>query len=354
MSDTEIPNRFPNLGKLSIALLEHTVKPFIGEKAIDEIKSPVVEKELINSLVIALEKTEKRFVSEYSDKEICDVILNLPLSTLPSVTQAIRSFYSSPNEPFFSQILSKQIESVFPRIAPERLDQGISIYIRFLKDELANLNSEIREKLGIYAIFEIRNDTARIANTIERIEKNQSEQAQTEFTVFIDLGLDPTDEREYDELPHLWQKARLLYRLFVQSNNYLWADSLIVGMVFYSGDRLYTSESKLPQWILNSIEIDKKPIHHRILHHSTPLQMINPSIPIRTDWLEAYLSINHSPWQASVYVLAKNLPPAWYQLTIAKNNPVLVPQSGQGVQVRELELHKVEKPVVSVGEQNLL
>jgi hypothetical protein len=169
MSDISTKRRFPNLGKLSIALLEHTVKPIIGDKAIDEIKSPVVEKDLINSLEIALEKAEKHFISEYGDKEICKIVLNLPLSNLPSVMQAVRIFYSSPNDPTLGQVLSEQLKASYINLPSERIDSGIFSYIRFLRAELANLSGDVREKLAIHATFNIQDNTARMANSLDRV-----------------------------------------------------------------------------------------------------------------------------------------------------------------------------------------
>lgn len=169
MSDISTKSRFPNLGKLSIALLEHAVKPIIGEKAIDEIKSPVVEKDLIDSLEVALEKAEKRFISEYGDKEICELVLNLPLSNLPSVIQAVRTFYSSPNDPTLGKVLSEQLKASYANLPSERIDSGISVYIGFLRAELANLSGDVRERLAIHATFNIQDNTARMANSLDRV-----------------------------------------------------------------------------------------------------------------------------------------------------------------------------------------
>jgi len=190
MSDVLKKSRFPNLGKLSIALLEHTVKPVIGEKAIDEIKLPVVEKDLIKSLETALEKAEKRFVSEYGDKEICEIVLNLPLSDLPSVIQAVRTFYSNPNDPALGHVLIEQLKASFRNVSLERIDLGVSTYIRFLRNELANLSGDIREKLGIHATFEIQNNTARIADTLDRLEKHITDKNFLQKNVLVTLITD--------------------------------------------------------------------------------------------------------------------------------------------------------------------
>lgn len=214
MSDISTKSRFPNLGKLSIALLEHTVKPIIGEKAIDEIKSPIVEKDLINSLETALEKAEKRFIGEYGDKEIGEIVLNLPLSDLPSVIQAVRTFYSSPNDPVLGQVLSEQLKASFRNLSSERIDSGVSTYIRFLRNELANLSSDIREKLGIHATFEIQNNTARMANSLERVlehldtneriksrkESNQQTSKISEFATEFFLPIFPSEKQAQEHL----------------------------------------------------------------------------------------------------------------------------------------------------------
>lgn len=171
MSDTPTKARFPNLGKLSIALLEHAVKPVIGEKAIDEIKSPAVEKDLQDSLETALEKAEKRFVAEHehTDKAIREAILNLPLSNLPVVTQAVRAFYSRPNDSALGQVLRDQLKASFPNIPSESIDLGVFTYLRFLRDELVNLSGDVRDKLGAHATLEIQDNTARMANHLERV-----------------------------------------------------------------------------------------------------------------------------------------------------------------------------------------
>ncbi len=65
-----ISQRFPHLGKLSLAILEHLVEPVLGEKAISEIKAPVAENALLESIGQALEIAEKRFTTDCDDKII--------------------------------------------------------------------------------------------------------------------------------------------------------------------------------------------------------------------------------------------------------------------------------------------
>lgn len=210
MPDTSTAKRLPNLGKLSIALLEHTVKPILGEKAIDEIKSPVIEKDLINSLINVLERTEKRFIQEFPDKAISEMVLNLPLSNLPSVIQAVRSFYSTPTDTALEQILFEQIKVYFPNTSIERINSGVSTYIRFLKNELTNLNSDFREKISTQSTLKIQDNTARMANALERFLENSSPKEvggyNKQFTKIIscgrvfDLPNVPSDEQGFEIL----------------------------------------------------------------------------------------------------------------------------------------------------------
>ena len=172
MSNNQKKSRFPNLGSLSVAILEHLVEPALGEKAIGEIKAPVVEKDLLNALASALQNTEKRLANEYKDNEISKAIFSLPLANLPSVLQAVRNFYSQPNDPSFSQVLFEQFTTNFPNFSKSRVEFGISIYINFLREEFVNLPGNIREKLSTLSLLNVQNNTERMADTLERIEQH--------------------------------------------------------------------------------------------------------------------------------------------------------------------------------------
>src|SRR5436190_20499556 len=101
----EEKSRLPNLGKLSIAILEHVNETFLGEKAVDELKAPVVQKELRDSLTKALEHAEQHLRTDCDDAKICDALLSLPDAKLPLVKQALHSFYNRPTDPTLPQLL---------------------------------------------------------------------------------------------------------------------------------------------------------------------------------------------------------------------------------------------------------
>ncbi|MGR3301944.1 MAG: hypothetical protein ACUZ8I_05510 [Candidatus Scalindua sp.] len=170
------------------------------------------------------------------------------------------------------------------------------------------------------------------------------------FSLSVDLGLGLVDTKEYtDEEPKTWNKASLQYRLSLLTSTPQWSANTIVGMIFYSADRLYKTESDLPLWITESVNFGEKPGHHRVLHHTVKLGQVNSARPSVTDKMNAALSVNNTPWNAAIYVLAENKSPQWYQLTIKKGNPKLIPKSGSGVQVRNYKLVKVDRPDVSAG-----
>ncbi len=163
--------RFPNLGQLSIALLENLVRPVLGEKAVDEIKTPLIERDLRDKLSKALELTEKRFIAEYSDKLICKLVLNLPLHNIPTIFEYVRSFYLKPTDTSLANALQSQIESDVPNVSKERIQVAVSKYLRILRDELANLPGEVRDKLNTIATLSIQDNTSRMADSLEKIEQ---------------------------------------------------------------------------------------------------------------------------------------------------------------------------------------
>jgi hypothetical protein len=177
MTDNQIPSRFPNLGKLSIAILEHIVEPTLGEKALEELKAPSVEKGLRDSLAKALETTEKRFVGEYDDVLVRDAVLSLPLANLPTVLNAVRAFYSRPNDSALGQVLCNQLKGSFPSLSTGRIESGVDAYLIILREELVNLSGDTREKLQAQAIL-------RAADTLKRIETHlasKETEAEAEF-----------------------------------------------------------------------------------------------------------------------------------------------------------------------------
>ena len=181
------------------------------------------------------------------------------------------------------------------------------------------------------------------------LKNNQS------FSVSVDCGLDPVESKEYlDEEPKDWNKALLRYRFATLATSTKWSNNTIIGIVFFSADRLYKTESDIPEWIANKITVGEKPVHHRVLHHSINIGQVNSAQPIISKWFQAHISINHTPWDAAVYVLPEDAKAQWFQFTIKNGEPSLEPQSGQGVQVRGFKLKPTKKPLVAAKYENLI
>ena len=147
--------RLPDLGKLSVAILESFLKPFIGDKGIEVIKEPVKEKELHYALVVALQETEKRFVEEYENKEVGRAILDLPLADLPMLQEAVRDFYSRPSSKDLQKLLTKQLNADYPHLGDERIEKATNIYLVILRQVLTQVSDDVRQKLVALATLGI-------------------------------------------------------------------------------------------------------------------------------------------------------------------------------------------------------
>lgn len=221
-------SRFPHLGKLSLAIIENWAEPVLGKDAISAIKSPLIEKELLNSIVIKLSITEQRFIKEHSDQEVCNAIINLPLANLPSVIQAARDFYTRPTNNNLENTLNQQLANNFVNLEPERLRLGVSTYLNIFRQELAILSSEIRDKLSTEALLNIQINTERITTNLEQLVQALS----------IVANID--QEQEYKKITY----NRLLQGLKERRNNTLLGDSV------YEAEALY-AEGKLPDELID-------------------------------------------------------------------------------------------------------
>lgn len=140
--------RFPQLGKLSLAIIEHFAEAVIGSEAKDQIKDPANQKALLESLNEALTHTEDRFINEHNHKELCDAIRDLPLENLPSLREAIHSFYNRPTDTTFKKILTKQLAQDYPSLASKKVDAAVIKYLEILIEEISIKEDDFREIIG--------------------------------------------------------------------------------------------------------------------------------------------------------------------------------------------------------------
>jgi hypothetical protein len=87
---------------------------------------------------------EERFISEYDDKELCSALLNLPISNLPSINQALYDFYEHPASPILRNVISKQLYSDYPSSVEHKINSMVEKYLEILRQEI----------IGVSAIFE--------------------------------------------------------------------------------------------------------------------------------------------------------------------------------------------------------
>lgn len=155
------------LSQISIAILEAFIEPIIGQKAIERIQLAAKDKEYRNKIVGALTNTEKRFISEHRNPDICQAVLGLPLSNLPSLRSAVISYYDRPTDPTLSILLKQKIRDDFHSTFTEhQIDSAVREYIEILRQEFTSVSEEIRQKIQTLSIIEIEKGVRKLADRI--------------------------------------------------------------------------------------------------------------------------------------------------------------------------------------------
>ncbi|MBI3741003.1 MAG: hypothetical protein HY257_04510, partial [Chloroflexi bacterium] len=160
---------YPDIGKLSVAILEHLVKPVLGDEAIKEIKAPVTQKEERDSVMSALANAEKKFTKQFKDKKIAGLVLDLSLASLASVSEAVIAFYNNPTDENLGTVLREQLKKDSAKLSAAQIDSAVDAYIKILRDEFINLSKEFRDKSGTLAAVKTEEHTARTANAVEQL-----------------------------------------------------------------------------------------------------------------------------------------------------------------------------------------
>lgn len=165
----KVSERTPNLSKLSIAILESLVEPIIGDKAISEIKAPLIEKELREKITEALQRVETRVVATYSDRQFCEALNALPISNLPEVISSARGFFENPADAKFGEFLKFKLVSYYPAHDRANIEKGVDFFTNILREELLVLSDDIRTKLSTLATLNIDTNIAQIAKSVETV-----------------------------------------------------------------------------------------------------------------------------------------------------------------------------------------
>lgn len=160
-----------DIPRLVVAILEDKVKALVGSEAIHELKKPLLETELQNSLVAATKRAEKRWSAEYEDREVSDLVNGMPLADLPSIQKAIRSFYDVPAAQVAAGAFRNQLSAIVPKdLDRERIEAGVASYMQVLQEELIAVG-ELREKLNALAAIETARNTARTAAELGQLKE---------------------------------------------------------------------------------------------------------------------------------------------------------------------------------------
>lgn len=166
-------NRYPNLGRLGIAILESRVKSLIGESAIQILRKPVEEKDLQERLASALSRTEARFRIEFTDKKLSSALIDLPLANLPSIQEAVQSFYLNPSSPLLANVIKAQLKADYPNFKKSLIEKASDAYLNILHEELISISEGVREKITSLAILGIERSLEQITKGDMLFEKLQ-------------------------------------------------------------------------------------------------------------------------------------------------------------------------------------
>lgn len=166
--------RFPNLGRLGIAIEEHLVEKIIGQAAIDEVKKPYAEKQIVEALGEALARVEDEFVRTCRDKHAADALRQLPVYDLPDVPDALWTFYRQTDERALGEILRRELGRVHG-LTKERVDDAVKGYLRLLRPAFLNVDAELREKIMARAAVESAEANVEALETLKAILRVLSE-----------------------------------------------------------------------------------------------------------------------------------------------------------------------------------
>lgn len=193
----ELDRRFPDLGKLSVAILEHLTSPVIGEEAKQVLKEPFEEKQRIEELAEALSRAEQSFIKAHPDDEVAQSLLQLPLSSLPSVKEAVLEFYYHPTSTNFREVLASRLSENLPkRIELETLNVCVDDYMLRVRYELATTSlSDLRAKLDSLAVLDIRENLQEVVEVLvsissvldERLPLCDTDEVQQTYTSVVRL-----------------------------------------------------------------------------------------------------------------------------------------------------------------------
>lgn len=165
--------RIPHIGKLGISIIEHIVEPILGRKAIEELRKPLAQKELMKLLRAASVRAESRFTQEHPDKEISRGLMDIRLSDLPSLQEAFAEYYNRPVATQLENVLCKQLASDFPFTESERIRLAARFFLSILRQELVVVEKELQERMAAVSLLNIEENTSNTNRILEQVGVKQ-------------------------------------------------------------------------------------------------------------------------------------------------------------------------------------
>lgn len=163
-------SRFPDLGKLSLAIIKHVLEPFIGGETIKIAGVPYTNKQLYEKLCVMLVRVEKRLVSESSNSHLLNGLLQLSIGNLSSIQKSFWVFVENPGSPSFPLALYKQLSQDYPKSTDAERYSVVDSYVKLLKIELIAIDSEVRQKISAAALVDIQSGVAIMVDTLRSID----------------------------------------------------------------------------------------------------------------------------------------------------------------------------------------
>lgn len=166
-----------NMGKLSIALLEHLVEPILGQDAIKILKEPVLQEELWRALASAFERVESKFRKKKAFLVVAPSLLDLHIEESDALRNAILQFYELPTDTSLQELLVEKINSTRLTANSTEVRNAIAYYLALLRAELtvSAPDNDFREKLQtIYQqsmqadLMQINRNTSKLADLLQQ------------------------------------------------------------------------------------------------------------------------------------------------------------------------------------------
>lgn len=163
-----LDNQIPNLGKLSIALLESKLEALVGKEPIKVLKEPLEKKELRLKLARILSVSETRLRKEFPNAELARALLDLPLANLPSFQIAVQDFYEHPSNSLLFNTIKSQLQTDYPNFNVEIIESAANSYLTIIREELLPISEEIRQKITSLAILGIESSLNKTLETLTK------------------------------------------------------------------------------------------------------------------------------------------------------------------------------------------